>query len=152
RSRCHPRPGSLLPWRTVESLRSLFRPLDARRGIVLALFAALVVLFRHLLVLLVFFVAFARPLGWASRTLSRHARMPRWVALLLLVLILVGGAAVLATLGVGRGVQAVAAARETLPERIAALKGTPLFARLETYAGGERIVELAKRSAEHAFD
>jgi predicted PurR-regulated permease PerM len=136
----------------MESLRALFRPLNARRAIVLALFIALVVVFRHLLVLLVFFVAFERPLGWATGFLARRTRLPRSLALLLLVLLLLGGVGTLAMFGVGHGLQAFTAARETLPERIAALKETPLFARLEAYAGAERLVELAKRYAEHAFD
>ena len=46
----------------METLSSLYRPLNARRAVLLAVFGTLLWLFRSLLVLMLFFVAFQRPL------------------------------------------------------------------------------------------
>jgi predicted PurR-regulated permease PerM len=132
----------------VDAFRSLFRPLNGPRAIVLALFIGLLVLFRHLLVLMVFMVAFARPLRLASHWLARHTRLPRSVALLLLLGSAVGLLAVAVDLGMVRAFEAFLAAREALPERIAAFRQTPLFLQVQEYLGGaDLIVDAAKRYA-----
>jgi predicted PurR-regulated permease PerM len=132
----------------MDAFRSLFRPLNGPRAIVLALFIGLLVLFRHLLVLMVFMVAFARPLRLASQWLARHTRLPRSVALLLLLGSAVGLLTVAVDLGMVRAFEAFLAAREALPERIAAFRQTPLFLQVQEYLGGaDLIVDAAKRYA-----
>jgi predicted PurR-regulated permease PerM len=136
----------------MDSLRRLFHPLDGPRVVVLALFIGLLVLFRHVIVILVFAVAFARPLGLVVGRLSRHARLPRALALILVLLLSVGLLSLAAELGIVRAIGAFLAAREALPERIAAFRETPLFLAAQGYFGGaDRIVEAAKHSATGLF-
>ncbi|HXB54527.1 MAG TPA: AI-2E family transporter [Vicinamibacteria bacterium] len=132
----------------MDAFRSLFRPLNGPRAIVLALFIGLLVLFRHVLVLLVFMVAFARPLRLASHWLASHTRLRRSVALLLLLASAAGLLTVAVDLGMVRAFEAFLAAREALPERIAAFRQTPLFLEVQEYLGGaDLIVDAAKRYA-----
>ncbi len=136
----------------MDAFRSLFKPLNAPRAIVLALFIGLLVLFRHLLVLMVFMVAFARPLRLASHWLASHTRLRRSVALLLLLGSAVGLLTVAVDLGMVRAFEAFLAAREALPERIAAFRQTPLFLQVQQYLGGaDLIVDAAKRYATGIF-
>jgi predicted PurR-regulated permease PerM len=132
----------------MDAFRSLFKPLSGPRAVVLALFIGLLVLFRHLLVLMVFMVAFARPLRLASHWLAGHTRLRRSVALLLLLGSAFGLLSLAVDLGMVRAFEAFLAAREALPERIAAFRQTPLFLQLQEYLGGaDLIVDAAKRYA-----
>jgi predicted PurR-regulated permease PerM len=132
----------------MDAFRSLFKPLSGPRAVVLALFIGLLVLFRHLLVLMVFMVAFARPLRLASHWLASHTRLRRSVALLLLLGSAFGLLSLAVDLGMVRAFEAFLAAREALPERIAAFRQTPLFLEVQEYLGGaDLIVDAAKRYA-----
>jgi predicted PurR-regulated permease PerM len=132
----------------MDAFRSLFKPLSGPRAVVLALFIGLLVLFRHVLVLMVFMVAFARPLRLASHWLASHTRLRRSVALLLLLGSAFGLLSLAVDLGMVRAFEAFLAAREALPERIAALRQTPLFLQVQEYLGGaDLIVDAAKRYA-----
>lgn len=134
-----------------HALRDLFGPLNLRRAILLAAFGALAFAFRHLLMLLVFFVVFGRPLELCSGFVARRAGLRRSLALALVLLVaatLVGGAV---WLGFDRASAAFLAARESLPERIAALRQTPLFALLQQYVNTETVIAAAKQNTERAL-
>lgn len=132
-------------------LRELFAPLTLRRAILVAAFAGLAYLFRDLLVLLVFFVVFGRPLEACSDFVARRTGLRRGLAL---VLVLLAGGALLgaaAWLAFDRAAAAFETARAALPERLAALRQTPLFALLQQHVQADTLVEAAKRNTEHAL-
>jgi predicted PurR-regulated permease PerM len=118
----------------------------------LALFVGLVVLFRHLIVLLVFFVAFERPLAAAADRVAARLGLSRRAAVglvALVVLALLGGAL---AVGVGRAVRQYVAVRGSLPDRVAAFRDTPLYQRIaEHLHGADRVLESAREYATHAL-
>lgn len=135
----------------MRSLRGLFGPIDLRRALLLLLFVALVVVFRRLAVLLVCFVAFERPLSIVVHWLAPRARIRPSLALLAVLTVAFTVLAAASALGIGQAFGAFVAAREALPERIAAFRETALFARLQQHVDAEAIVSAAKENAAHAL-
>lgn len=135
----------------LAGLRELFAPLDLRRALLLLLFGALLLVFHHLLVLLVFFVAFQRPLDAACDLLERRARLRRPLALGLVLVLAAGLAGLGLWLGYERAVAAVEAARQSLPERLAVLRETPLFRFLEQHVKSESVVQAAQHQTQRAL-
>jgi predicted PurR-regulated permease PerM len=132
------------------SLASLFGPLNLRRAVLLAVFATLLVLFRHLLVLMVFFVAFQRTLTTGGHWLSRRTRLSHSAAA---VLILLGTLALLGLgswLGIDRLIEKVGPTRD-LPERLAALKQLPIVVKIGTYVDLDALAQGARAQASHAL-
>lgn len=122
-----------------------------RRALAIAAFVGVLYLFRHLAVLLVFFVAFERSLTWASRALAAKTKLPRKRCVLLVLLGVLVVLGVVGWLGVGKTVKAFTAMQATMPEKIAELRDNPLVARLEEQVGGtEKIVDSAKHYAGNA--
>lgn len=64
-------------------MRTVLTDRNIRRVLVLAIFVATLHVFRHLAILLVFFVLFERSLGAGARFLHRRFRIPRMVGVLL---------------------------------------------------------------------
>ncbi|WP_394828520.1 AI-2E family transporter [Pendulispora albinea] len=122
-----------------------------RRALTIAAFLLLLVLFRQLLPLLVFFVAFERGLGAAAAFLAGRTRLPRKAAVLTVagvVLLTVGGGI---ALGAGRVVRAVREARD-LPERIGEIREHPWVKRLhEQVTDTDALVEQGKHYAGSAL-
>ena len=105
----------------------------ARRALALAAFLLLLVLFRQLAAILVFFVTFERALFFSAGSLSRRFKWPR---VLSLGLVLVATAAVLTLViwvSAGRIAKLIVETRETLPARIAAVREHPWFATLHEH-------------------
>jgi predicted PurR-regulated permease PerM len=131
-----PRPdrvAAFLSERTVKQLTAL------------AAFAALLVVFRQLLPLLVFFVAFERALGAASLFVSRKTGMARRASVGVLSLAILAAVGVLASLGVGRAARSIGHMRDTFPDKIAAVREHPLYQRLHEQLGDtDKVVEGAK--------
>lgn len=71
-------------------LRSLLTDRNLRRVVVLVLFIGLLYFFRHLAVLLVFFVLFERGLGTGARLLRKRLRVPLMAGVLLQILLALG--------------------------------------------------------------
>lgn len=88
-------------------MRLLLNDRNYRRGFVLVLFLALLVGFRHLAVLLVFFVLFERSLGVGASFLRDKLRIPVAIGILLQILLVLGGLTALGVLGYTRVVPAV---------------------------------------------
>ncbi len=135
----------------MQALRELFAPVNLRRALLLAIFAGLVLAFRHLLVVLVFFVAFERPLEAACDWLAARWRIRRNLALvgvLTLGALALGGAL---WFGFDRALDAFQAARQSLPERIAAFRETPFFRLLQQHVNADTLVEAAKHNTERAL-
>jgi predicted PurR-regulated permease PerM len=123
-----------------------------RRFVALALFVGLIVLFRHLLILLVFFVAFERLLAVPSDWLARRTRLGRKPAVGLLALLFLGLLAGAAAFGVGRGIRAVIALRDTLPDRISSLRETALYQQArEHLKDADKLIDGARHYATGAL-
>jgi predicted PurR-regulated permease PerM len=129
----------------MDRVADFFAQKTARRMLALIVFLAILFLFRHLAILLVFFVTFERALGFASRTLSARFALPRNRCVLIVLgafgVVLVG----LGWMGIGKTIKTFTALQHDFPERLAALREHPLVVRFEEEIGGmEKIVEGAK--------
>ncbi len=138
--------------RRPRALSELFAPLDWRRAILLAAFFGLAYVFRHLLVLLVFFVLFERPLRFLSLGLARRAGLRRGLSLVLVLLALSLLAGGLGYWGFERAAAALADARRSLPERLAALRESPLYALLQQHVNADTLLSAAKDNTQRALD
>lgn len=113
-----------------------------RRFVAISTFVLVLYLFRHLALLLVFFVTFERLLGWGARQLAAKAGIGRKKALLAIVAAIVSLLGAFAWLGIGKTIRTVATVQDTFPERLAELKEHPLLAKLQEQVGGtETIVD-----------
>ena len=123
-----------------------------RRFVAIASFVGLLYLFRHLALLLVFFVTFERLLGWGARSIAARTRLTRKKSLLALVAGIVVALGVGAWLGIGKTIRTVAAVQDSFPDRLAELKENPLLVKLQEQVGGtEKIVEGIKHYAGDAI-
>lgn len=129
----------------MDRVADFFSQKTPRRLLALAAFATILYLFRHLAILLVFFVTFERALGWSARTLSARTGIPRKKCVLIVLGVLVVVLGVLAWLGIGKTVRTFTLMHESYPEKLAQLREHPLVVRLEEQIGGtENLVESAK--------
>ena len=113
-----------------------------RRFVAIATFLAVLYLFRHLAILLVFFVTFERMLGWGSDKLAKQTGIGRKKSVLLLVLGVVALVGLGLWAGIGKTIRTVAAVQDTFPDRLAELKENPLLAKVQEEIGGtDKIVE-----------
>jgi predicted PurR-regulated permease PerM len=136
-----------------DRLGEFFQEKTPRRLLCLAVFLALVILFRKLLILLVFFVVFERLIATLSAQLHRRTNLHPKAAhgiVALLVLVLLGTGI---GLGVGRVIHVGARAREALPERIAAIKQMPAYQAVREHVqdAADRLVDNAQHYAGGAF-
>lgn len=123
-----------------------------RRALALGTFVLVLWLFRHLAILLVFFVAFERALGAASRLLAARTRLSHKASVLSVVLGFLAIVSGLFALGVGRAVRGFAVVQEELPRFVAEIRDNPLVARLEDQVGGtESAMDTAKHYAGDAL-
>ncbi len=137
----------------MDRIGAFLREKTPRRAIALICFLTLLVLFRKLLVLVVFFVAFERLIGSLAELLAKRSRMRAKVAIGIVavtVLAVTGGAL---ALGVGRTIRAAMSAKNALPDRIASIKQAPLFQSLQEHVddGADKLVEGAQHYAADAF-
>ena len=123
-----------------------------RRFVAIATFLTLLFLFRHLALLLVFFVTFERALGAAAALVQKRTGLSATRALLVVLALVVVTLGVVGWLGVGKTLRAYTSMQSTMPERIAELRENPLLKQLQEQVGGtERIVERAKEYAGDAL-
>jgi predicted PurR-regulated permease PerM len=119
-----------------------------KRVLALVTFLALIVLFRNLLVLLAFFVAFERMLFWSAGALFRRFKLARAVAVGIVLGVSGAALTLVAFLSAGRLVQVIKETRSTLPDRIAAFREHPLFLELQPHLpDSEQMVESAQHYA-----
>jgi len=129
----------------MDRVGAFFQEKTVKRLVAICVFGALLVVFRDLLPLLVFFVAFERALGGASQLVSLRAGISRRLALVGVVLAVLGGVAVAILLGVGRAARSIVVMRDTFPEKIAALREHPLYLRIHEHLGDtDKVVDGAK--------
>jgi predicted PurR-regulated permease PerM len=129
---------------------SLLGPLDWRRAVLLAVFFGLLVLFRHLLVLLVFFVAFERTLSFCGRLLSDRTRLSHGMAGVLVLFIALAALAAGSYMGIDRLVDRVPSTRE-LGERLATLRQMPIVVRIGTWIDIDSVTHAARANAVNAL-
>lgn len=123
-----------------------------RRFVAIASFVGVLYLFRHLALLLVFFVTFERMLGFGARSIAARSGLSRKKSLLAMVLGIVVALSVGAWLGIGKTIRTVAAVQDSFPDRLAELKENPLLVKLQEQVGGtEKIVEGIKHYAGDAI-
>jgi predicted PurR-regulated permease PerM len=131
-----------------DRLADFFREKTPKRALGLLVFLSLLLIFRKLLVLLAFFVAFERLLFWSAGLVSRRFKLSRLVSLGLVLALVSLGAGLGGWLSAGRVAQLVKETRQTLPERIAAVRENPLFRELEPHLPDtEQLVESAQHYA-----
>ncbi len=123
----------------------------AHRALAVAAFVGALLLFRHLALLLVFFVAFARALGWLLDRLQPRLGWKRGAVLGLVLGVAALLAGVLGWLGAGLAVQQVVALRQSLPERIATWRELPEAQALQAHLPDtHKLVEGAQHYAANA--
>jgi predicted PurR-regulated permease PerM len=133
-----------------DRVRSFFQEPTPRRLLLLTLFVAGLVFFRHLLVLLVFFVVFERLLALGGHLLSWKTRLPHKVSVGIVAVLLLALSAAGSYLGVRRAVQYAKQAGKTVPDKIEEFKSSSFYEdwgdrlpdmdaiteRVQNYAGG----------------
>ena len=135
----------------IDRVGQFFHERTPRRAIAIGFFLGLLFLFRHLLVLLVFFVVFERLLTLGAGQLSRFG-VHRKAAVGLISVLLLAGASTAGYFGVSRGVKAALVARATMPERVAALERQPLVAQFEEYLPDiDEVIERGQHYAASIF-
>lgn len=131
--------GGLVPKRTIHRLFAIL------------VFAGLLVFFRRLLVLLVFFVAFERLIGVPAKFISDRTRVPFKAAVVGVTALLLGSFGGAIAFGVVKAVTAYKTLRVIVPDKIASLKTTPLFATVqEQFGDAGGLVEKAQEYASGA--
>ncbi|MBX3232734.1 MAG: AI-2E family transporter [Labilithrix sp.] len=136
----------------MDRIADFFSQRSARRVVALAAFGGLLYLFRHLAILLLFFVTFERALGWCARTIAARTGVSRKQGLFITlgaILLLVAG---VAWFGVGKTVRTFAAMQQSFPEKLQALRENPIVDKIEDQFGGmDALIENAKHYAGNAL-
>ena len=123
-----------------------------RRFVALTAFVSGLYLFRHLAILLVFFVTFQRALGHSSRFLAGKSGIGRKKAVFLVLLTVLAGVSALAYLGVDKTIRTYSRVEENFPDKLAELRENPLIARVQEHIGGtEKIIDGVKHYAGDAL-
>ncbi len=136
----------------VDRIGAFFEERTPRRVLAIATFLALVVAFRHLLPLMVFFVAFERSLGAASRFVATRSGIRRKAALLSVVGVCVATIGIAVALGFGRTLRGITHMRDAFPAKAAAFRESALYQRLhEQFGDTDKILEQAKHYSTSAL-
>lgn len=134
----------------VDRVGDFFREKTVRRATAVGIFLFALWLFRPLLLMLVFFVAFERALGFLSDALTRRAKLGPRAAVVVSALSVV--ALALGALGFGaeRVAKAIVHARDGFPERLAAIRASPIFSSVREHIPDAE--HLTKNLEQHAQD
>ncbi len=130
-------------------MKMVFTDRNVRRAVVLALFLGLLVLFRHLSVLLVFFVLFERMIGTGARWLHARFRLPLALGIVLQILAGLSTVGLLVYLGWARVVPEVPQLRAELATQFAHFREW-LHARGLEHTATERATQLAEQAQHYA--
>ena len=124
-----------------------------RRLLSLCAFVGILYVFRHLAILVVFFVSFERGLTWCARHVATRMGLTRKKSVLIVLAVIVVVLGLLSWLGIGRSIRTFGVMHETFPAKLATLRENPLVERIEDQIGGtEVIIEKAKHYAGHAVE
>jgi predicted PurR-regulated permease PerM len=136
----------------IDRVGTFLREKTPRQAISLGLFIGLLVLFRHLLVLLVFFVIFERLFAVGANQLTLRFRIPRKPAIAALSVVLLAAFGTAGFFGIRRGVKEALKARATMPARMEALERAPIVEQFEDYLPDvDEVLERAQHYASSIF-
>lgn len=116
-----------------DRIAAFFAEKTPRRAVALIIFLSLIIVFRQLAVLLVFFVLFERALFFTAGVLSRRFKWPRLPSLLLVLVVVAGGLTATGFIAAPRLKAFAIEAKETLPARIAAVREHPWYQEMAEY-------------------
>jgi predicted PurR-regulated permease PerM len=133
-----------------DRIATFFAEKTARRATAVVLFLALIFLFRHLAIILVFFVAFERALFFSAGLLSRRLGWKRLAAFIFVLTVLLGVLGLTGFLSAGAVKRLVIEMRDNLPQAIAHVREHPWFIALEEYLPDSE--DLAKSAERYAAD
>jgi predicted PurR-regulated permease PerM len=137
----------------IDRVGDFFAQRTPRRMLTLGLFFGLLYVFRHLAILLLFFVTFERALGFCARQLSTRTGLPRKKCLLITLGVIVVVVTALAWFGIGKTVRTFTAMQTTFPEKLAKIREMPIVDKIEEQFGGmDKLIESAKHYAGSAFE
>ena len=124
-----------------------------RRLLSLCAFVGILYVFRHLAILVVFFVSFERGITWCARHVAARTGLTRKKSVLVVLAAILVVLGLLSWLGIGRSIRTFGVMQETFPAKLATLRENPLVERIEDQIGGtEVIIEKAKHYAGHAVE
>jgi len=136
----------------MDRVAEFFEEKTPRRAVALGAFVGIIYLFRELLPLFVFFVAFERALGFVRGQLVLRAKLGPKIALAVTLLVTLGLLAIAVALGVGRAIHGLTHLRADFPDKLQRLKEQPLYARVREQVGDpDRLVDGAKHYAAEAM-
>jgi predicted PurR-regulated permease PerM len=116
-----------------DRIHAFFQEKTARRGLALLLFGALIFTFRHLALMLAFFVSFERAFFFSAGLLNRKFRWKKGLALALVLGVTALVLVLAAWASAGRITARLMEAREHFPHRIAAMREHPWFQEIQTH-------------------
>jgi predicted PurR-regulated permease PerM len=123
-----------------------------QRLVAIVVLVAALAAFKPLLLLLVFFVAFERALGWASGVVRARAKLGPKAAVLAVVGAAFAAVGAAVALGAHRAAHAIVEARDTFPARFEAMKQSALFLRARAHLPDtDKVVESAQHHAQEAM-
>ncbi len=129
----------------MDRVADFFSQRTPRRLVALAVFFAVLFLFRHLAILLLFFVTFERALGASSTFLAKHLKASRKKCIFLVLGTFGVIAVAIGWMGVGKTIRTFTALQEDFPEHLSALREHPLVVRFQEQFGGmDTVIESAK--------
>ena len=136
----------------VDKIADFFAQRTPRRLLTLSLFFALLYVFRHLAILLLFFVTFERALGWCAREVAKRTGVSRKKGLLLSLGVILLAVTGLAWFGIGKTVRTFAAMQDSFPEKLQKIREMPLIDKIEDQFGGmDALIDGAKHYAGDAL-
>lgn len=123
-----------------------------RRVVALATFLGILYLFRHLAILLLFFVTFERALGWCARAIAARTGLSRKKGLLITLVAILLTVSGTAWFGIGKTIRTFTTMQQHFPEKLQALRENPILDKIEDQFGGmDALVENAKHYAGNAI-
>lgn len=133
-----------------DRIADFFAEKTARRAAALIIFVGLIFAFRHLVLLLVFFILFERALFFSAGLISRRFKWKRLPAFFLVLVVGAGLLTLAGWLSAGKVIKGVVELRTALPERIAAVREHPWFVGIAEYLPDSE--DLAKSAERYASD
>ncbi len=135
-----------------DRIAEFFAEPTPRYFLSLTIFIGLLMLFRHLIILMIFFVSFERLIVTPADALSRRTRLSPKSAVGLVSLVLLALLGLTVALAAVRTVHVVAELRHWLPERIESLRELPLYQELRgRLPDADKVLDGARQYATSAL-
>ncbi len=132
-----------------DRIGEFFRERTARRVLCVALFLSALAAFKPLFLLFLFFVAFERALGAASRFLRKRTKLGPKASVLAVVAVVVGALGGALAVGAGRLAHLIIGARNTFPEHLTAIRTSDAYLKVKAHLPDtDRVVDSLKSHAE----